>query len=220
MSAVLCLAGTLRSADEYDLREVSERNENNVLEALRPVIQSSGKTIRIYYRGSPCRTHGDNEAPYAGVPFPLLQLQNPPKNKSALATVREIFANNKNVTITEGSSGIIRITIGDVPTEILQTRISHLSLDDDARYNKFWAIQILFSAKEVKAAERSLGVEPIGTLGGLLGSPTEKAPHLPASFTNVTVDDVLDIVAKTFDGFVVYGACGEPTHGKKNFWVE
>jgi hypothetical protein len=219
VATMVCIAGTGRSADDYALREVSERNELKVLEKLRSVIQSSGKTMRIYYRGLPCKTH-ENEARYAAIPFPSLQLQPASKNKSTLASVREIFAKNPSVTVTEQPSGVIRVKIGDVPTEILHTRISHLSLDDDARYNKFLAIQILFSAPEVKAASHSLGVAPLGTLGGLLASPTNGAPHLPASFSNVTVDQVLDIIAKAFDGFVVYSACGEPTYGEKKFWAE
>jgi hypothetical protein len=38
-------------------------------------------------------------------------------------------------------------------------------------------------------------------------------PHLPGSVNDVTVDQALDMIAKTWGGPVVYGACTAQTGG-------
>jgi hypothetical protein len=40
-----------------------------------------------------------------------------------------------------------------------------------------------------------------------IAQPADGFPHLPAVITNVTMDQALDIVAKTFKGIVLYKFC-------------
>jgi hypothetical protein len=40
-----------------------------------------------------------------------------------------------------------------------------------------------------------------------IGQPAEGRPHLPGVITNVTMDQALDLVAKTFRGIVLYEFC-------------
>lgn len=199
-------------------RDVSNRNEDAVLKYLRLVIGTSGKTIRLYYSASSCHV-GNDQAP---VPFPAVKLRPPSKEKIGLAAVREIFSDDKSVTVSEEPLGTIRVLIGKVPMSILQTKLPLIALDPLERYNQRMAINAIQSAKEVQTAMHSLGLMPVSNLGGLIAEPAKGLPHLPASMKELTVDRALDVVASTFQNVVVYGVCPNPTgpDGEKLFWIE
>ena len=196
------------------LREVSNRNKDTVLKYLRRVASSSDIAIRLYYLGD-CSPN--DEEP---IPFPFIKAQAPPKGTTALASVRAIFENDKNVSVTE-ESGIIRIWIGKVPTDILRTRLSFLSLDPIGQYNPNQAIIAINNTKEMEAAMRSLGLSPVWSASSSRALPAEELPHLPASIKDVTVEQVLDLMAKTWDGPVIYGACAAATDasGRRPFFI-
>jgi hypothetical protein len=106
---------------------------------------------------------------------------------------------------------MLRITIGSVSTAILQTRIPALTLNSYEQYSAPSAVLAIENAPEVYAARRSLhlGV-PWGIRDIIVGGPVEGAPHLPRVMQNVTVDEALDSVARTFKGIVMYGVCTQP----------
>jgi len=117
--------------------------------------------------------------------------------------------------VTEGRTGIIRIRIGKAPDAFLQTKISLLTLKPMEQYNPTLAVSAIESTGEVEAAMRRLGVRPVQAIGTqLIAEPAKGLPHLPSSMKNVTVDQALDSIAKTFKDVVVYGAC------VRLFWVD
>jgi hypothetical protein len=90
----------------------SERHASAVFDVLLPLVYSSGKPVRLYYDGA-CSS---DDWP---VPFPQTKVKALAKGKSGSSAFRDIFANDANVTVTEGRGGIIRMWVGKVPTEIL-----------------------------------------------------------------------------------------------------
>jgi hypothetical protein len=84
------------------------------------------------------------------------------------------------------------------------------------------AIVAILETREIKRASRSLGWQPVSHLGGTVSDPFADLPHLPSSIKNMTVDQVLDLIATTFQRPVVYGACAQPTgsKGEKLFWID
>lgn len=198
-------------------RDVSNRNEGAVLAALRPIIRTSGKTIRVYYRASSCHI-GSDEDP---VPFPSVKLR-PAKAKTGVAAVREVFEDDRNVAVTEGPPGIIRVWIGKVPTTILQTKLTSVHLSQLERYNQSMAIVAIQDAKELQAAARALRLMPVADIGGLVAEPAKGLPHLPPSIRGVTLDQALDLVASTFRNLVIFGMCSNSTgpDGERAFWIE
>lgn len=176
--------------------------------ALRPVLAAVGKGARISYAGL-CQQNDS-------VRIPQVSIQPPTPGTAGLVAVREILQNDKNVVATEDTPGIIRITIGDFSKSILQTRISLLTLTPFEQYNGFIAVSAMARTSEMAAALRPLGLRLYPTvITGLLRPPpvglpasvTDPTPHLPPSMSDVTVDQVLDTVAATFKGIVLYGAC-------------
>lgn len=192
----------------------SKRNEDAVLKYLRPALNSAGKAARLYYR-APCQATDRDP-----VPFPLTEVQPPSKGKIGVTAVREMFRNNKDVMVTEGRSEIIRIRIGKISAAILQTKISLLTLKPMGQYNPTLAISAIESTKDVEVAMRRLGLRlPPTFFVQLLAEPAKGLPHLPPSMRNVTVDQALDSVAKTFRGIVIYGACPRLS-GVRFFWID
>jgi hypothetical protein len=197
-----------------DSGTASAHNEKAVLKYLRPVLRSAGKAARVYYAARCYDKDGDPVA------FPQMQVGPPSRGKTGSGAVREIFENDKDVTVTEDPSGMIRIMVGKVPSAILQTRIRSLTLKPTQRYNPEEAIIAIESTKDVEDAMRKLGFEkPLVIWGLQVVEPAKGLPHLPVSMKDVTMDQALDLVAKTFRGIVVYGACAGP-NGARLYFVE
>jgi hypothetical protein len=190
------------------------RNQATVLKYLEPVSYSSGKVVRLYYV---VQCHATD----VEMPFPAVRVGPPSENSTGLAAVREIFRDDKNVTVTEEPMGVIRVSIGKVPTAILQTRLSSVNLDKDQQYDPRLAIGAIESTKEMEAAERSLGLAGVSLLAGTAQLPLSGIPHLPKSLKNLTVDQALDVIAKTWQGPVVYGVCANQSnrYGTKTYWI-
>ena len=216
--SIICLAteDPQTTAGE-SLEARRQHHEEAVLGYLRDVAWSSRKAIRLYYLAE-CQPMKDSVVDYS-VPFPLFPLQPPSPKKTGVAAVREIFKNAKDVTIAEETPGIIRIWVGKVPTEILRTRISFLTLNRQAQYDPSSAIGAIESTKEVEAAKTSLGLTDTPVAGGLVALAENGLPCLPASVKNITVDQAFDMIAKTWGGPVVFGVCSSPTDntGRKLF---
>ncbi len=208
--SIICLAteGSQSTAGE-SLEARRQHHEDTVLGYLRDVAWSSRKAIRLYYQAD-CQSMKNSGVDYS-VPFPFFPLQSPSADKTGVAAVREIFKNAKDTTIAEEPLGIIRIWVGKVPTEILRTRISLLTLDREAQYDPSSAIAAIESTKEVEAAKTSLGLSDAPYGGGLVALAENGLPCLPASIKNITADQALDMIAKTWGGPVVFGICSSPT---------
>lgn len=192
----------------------SEKSEETVLNHLSAVLGASGPGARLYY-SSDCEVPG-----IRAVPFPRIHVQAQQQRKTGLVAVREIFTNHKNISVTEEKSGTIKIRIGAVPDAILQTKISLVKLAPLQQYNPQKAIDALEETKEVKAAMRKLGFQlPVTLLSGGSSEPEEGLPHLPTALRNVTMDEALDVIASTFKGIVIYGACATPaSHSGERFF--
>ena len=210
--AVLLLSGPIRCMGQANTQAASQRAENEVIKYLQTALRPTGKAARIYFHGT-CNAGGAN-----GLRFPEIDVQPPLDSQTGLDAVRAIFRNDRGVTVTESSSGVIRISIGDVSTQIMNARLPLLKLNQPARYNPDGpggAIDAIEQAGAVKAAMRKLGVsqEPVFYIG-LREPAISTRPHLARSMKDVTVDQALDSIARTFPGVVVYGECTQRGGGR------
>src|SRR5436309_1670058 len=123
------LASVIVTADATeppDFADASRRKEDVVFNYLLDVANSCRKPMRVYY-GTVCSKEKPAE-------FPSVTVQPPGKDKMGLEAVREIFAKDKNVKVTE-DGGIIRIWIGEPPIAILQAKLGRLVLTPSAQYS-------------------------------------------------------------------------------------
>jgi YD repeat-containing protein len=118
-----------------------------------------------------------------------------------------LFFNASGQPLSDTAIGVRHLFI----TTVLQTRIHRLKLKPLDAYNPGLAIAAIQNANEVASAQRRLGVEPPVIITDMnVVEPTHGLPHLPSTLTDVTVDQALDLVAKTFKGVVSFGVCDDP----------
>lgn len=90
-------------------------------------------------------------------------------------------------------------------------KILNLVLTPEEQYNYWPAIFQIENAPEVQSAMQELKIRLSARAFSIgIAHPAEGLPHLPAVIKNVTVDQTLDLVAKTFGGVVLYDFCTPP----------
>jgi len=203
--AYLVLVGAavnLAAADGAPKGEIeSQRNLDAVLNFLRPAFTFEGGPARISY-ATVCIRDG------AFLPFPKLQVRPPSTGETGFNAVREIFRDDKRVKVTQNRSGIVTITVGEPLTDILETRILRLALPPKEQYNAQLKPVSPVDTEEFRSAERALGIKvPPSVLGYNVVEPTKGLPHLPSSLRNITVDEALDRIARTFHVAILYSSC-------------
>jgi hypothetical protein len=187
-----------------------------VIDYLRPVLASTGRGARVYYAAT-CSAEEDNFG-QARLIFPAVNLQPASQGVTGIAAAQQIFRDDPNIKVAQDRSGTLRVTIGSTSIAILRTRISALTLDSSAQYTPRSAVILAIpNAPAVLAAERRLKVERIqGVIDIIAGGPSAGAPHLSKIMSDVTMDEALDYVARTFNGIVLYGVCTH-ANGKNLF---
>ena len=103
-----------------------------------------------------------------------------------------------------------------LPTEILGTKISQLTLSRMEQYNPPDVFEAILKSKQMQFAEGALGLSRVITLGGSRKVPDNSRFHLRAALRDITVENILDEVARTWAGriVVIYGVCAKPTGAK------
>jgi hypothetical protein len=201
--AMTLAAVTLAGANEEG-RLTSERNERAVLKYLRPELKASKRCGRLNYMAD---CSGKDGYP---LPFPKISAQSAEPGKSGLAAVRSIFRSNDQISIRRNHSGIIEISFGNPPTSLLQTRVHSVMLEPLAQYNPIMVIGAIGDTSEFRAAMKREGFEfPLTVTDMYLVTPEKGRPHLPAKLEDITVGQVLDLIAETFRGVATYAVCGE-----------
>jgi hypothetical protein len=182
---------------------------HSLIDYLRPTLTYVEGVARIYYAGE-CATQ-DRPSLVHPLLFPSVWFQPPSQGATGMDAVRQIFRDDPNVRVMQDRSGMLRITIGNVSTEVLQTRLPSLELDAEAQYTALSALDKIAITADIYAKERRLPFRLASyIIDHLVGGPINGAPHLPELMQNVTIDDALDAVARTFKGIVTYGICMQP----------
>lgn len=194
--------GQVPSNDQTALRNLSIRNQDMLLQDLSPLLKVIGGVGRLYLH-SKCQGASEDV-----LFFPRIDVKPASTGKANLATVRDVLAANANVTVAEPRPGVTGIWIGDVSHDLLKTKIGVLTLNPRQRYNDHDAITAIIGSKEVQTKMRELQMEVYPILVHYpLVSPDPKLPHLPPSMIDMTMDEALDQVARTFGGLVIYKEC-------------
>jgi hypothetical protein len=197
--------GTVRPIEQINM-STRDAKADAVLNALRPALYAAGRTARIDYQAS-CE-------PVTGrVLFPSISVRPlPPHEPLNLAAFQEMFITDKNVVVSEATSGVVSIRIGRVPEALLHTRIPKLTFY--AHTDQYYPQGVFYELKMngmVRASMKQIGVRPANYISEyLVGERLKGSAHLPSEMRDVTVEQVLDRIARTFNGVVLYGTCATP----------
>jgi hypothetical protein len=141
--------------------------------------------------------------------FPKLRI---PRNNgsSPLQSLRNIFAGDPEMQVTQDPDGTIRMVEADVPTDLLNVRVRHISFAPrragDLIHYPTWGLQVILAEPEVADFVRSHSIrwqyEPWG-----LELTLPSSEHISADLDNVTVSQAMDFVLQTFPGLWIYENC-------------
>lgn len=129
-----------------------------------------------------------------------------------LQTVREMYADDPDIEVTQSANGIIRIVQRGTPADLVDLRISEIRLSGPPPvYGPSAAVAHVFAAPEV---QRFMKDHNIPILGGVIGgamatspSSESQSPPLTSPLYNVTFSQALDYILDRFPGIWVYRDC-------------
>lgn len=152
--------------------------------------------------------------------FPKVRTLRESREGPPLQILREMFADDPKMQVTQESDGTIRMVESDVPRDLLEVRITHISFTDG--YDPLSATQKIVHAPEVQSFMKAHDIWWPSDAGGIRGGnsgPSPGLPHMSGDLDNVNVSQALDYVLKTFPGFWVYENCpSEKTKRVVFFW--
>ncbi len=136
---------------------------------------------------------------------------------STRETLQGMLAGNSKIRVTQDSDGMIRMVEADVPTDILEVKIHHVSFptSEPIFFDQSWgpqymngpypALRIIMATPEVAAFKKAHHIDSDGT-GRVPGNflSQSKSPQVTGELDEVTLSQALDYVLKTFPGYWVY----------------
>ena len=146
-----------------------------------------------------------------GGPFPDFPPVTTPSSPSAppLQTLREMFANDADMQVTQEPDGTIRMVERSVPLDLLNVKIGHISFDEEhkTRYPMFVPKLVLWFITHVPEVETFKKDHGIRQLGGMINQSSSPVPRVSGELNNVKLSEALDYMLKTFPGLWVYENC-------------
>ena len=133
---------------------------------------------------------------------------------SARDVLREMFAEDTKMQVTQDSDGRIRMVETDVPKDFLEVKIHHFSFPRDYRSGSgSMAVYTLLNTPEViEFMTRNIGRGVPWEGWGMPGQippygPRVIGPRVIGELNDVTVARALDYIAHAFTGFWTYQNC-------------
>jgi hypothetical protein len=149
--------------------------------------------------------------------LPAIRVPPGDRDSSALVILREIFADDHKMQVTQETGGTSRMVESGVPQGLLDVTIRKLCFNDI--YDPISAEAMIISAPEVQAFMKAHGIERGSdrfrrAVPGFRQGPEPGLPHISGDLDNVTVEQALDHLLKTFPGLWVYQNCLSETGGR------
>jgi hypothetical protein len=136
---------------------------------------------------------------------------------SALQSLREILRDDHPIRVEQDQTGKIRMVENDIPTDLLNLKIRHISFDGTYRsgpesgvYTPNQALYVILHVPELAAFIKTHDIEILATDSGISGGAGQlppDSPHISGSLDDVTLSQALDRVLETFPGIWVYQNC-------------
>jgi hypothetical protein len=135
--------------------------------------------------------------------------------------LQELFVNDARMRVTPEASGIVRMFESDVPTDLLEVKISHISFDAQVHGADMFrgpnmAMRVILSTPEVQAFGKAHNVGPF--FASRLPSNAMSGRRAYGELNNVTVAQALDYLLQIFPGFWIYGNCRNEAGDREVFF--
>jgi hypothetical protein len=128
--------------------------------------------------------------------------------------LQKMFAYDPKMRVSQETDGMIRMFESDIPRDLLDVRISHISFKDpegrDGVWNPRQARRMLVRAPEIRAFMREHNIAWASDgeyINDIYGGAHPYQPHVSGDLYDVTLAEAMDYVLKSFPGFWVYENC-------------
>jgi hypothetical protein len=134
----------------------------------------------------------------------------PQGSGSPAEVLQSMFGENSAIRVTQEPKGLVRMLDANVPTDILDVRIHHVSFageGTDPIGGATLAMMTILRTPEVRAF---MEMHNITTGAFRLEGVNPTQPDVRGELNDVTVSEALDYVLKTVPGYWVYENCTTP----------
>jgi hypothetical protein len=150
----------------------------------------------------------DSHKPYPD--FPKLRVL-PNYSGSPSEALRRAFVDDPKMQVTQEPGGMIRMVETDVPNDLLEVRIRHVSFGTPSPSPDMFngpnnAMLLVLSAPEVKAFRRAHEIGPVSDRWIGPGNSDYRL-QISGDLYDVTVSQALDYILQTYPGFWIYENC-------------
>ena len=133
-------------------------------------------------------------------------------SRPTLELLRDVFAEDPKMQVTQDANGVIRMFESDVPTDLLEIKIHQLSFgrpdqDPMESYGANSALIKVELSPEVQAYRKGHDIGPLAQRFVGPGDAASQQPVILGDLYDVTVKEALDYILQTFPGFWIYENC-------------
>lgn len=144
--------------------------------------------------------------------FPVPPHIGTPKRSGSLTEVlQSMFGENSTIRVTQDPKGLVRMVDANVPTDILDVRIHHVTFAgegiDPIMGGAALAMMTILNTPEVRAFMETHDITT-GAFRVVGANPNQ--PRVRGELKDVTVSEAFDYVLKTVPGYWVYENCTTP----------
>ena len=133
-----------------------------------------------------------------------------------LQGLREMFANDKDMQVTQEPDRTIRMVAKSVPQDLLNVKIGHISFDEeDKKLPMFFPINVLWVITHSPEVVTFMKDNDIGLVHTIMNEASSSVPRASGELNNVTLSQALDSMLKTFAGLWVYENCPGDSKNKR-----
>jgi hypothetical protein len=206
MAVLLALVGSCLSQEKGGVDQGVARPE------VQRILSSEGRSGSLEYWGF-CDPNKD----WPDFPEPR-SVSN--RKGSALDLLQWMFADDPKMRVIQERDGKIRMVEADVPQDLLQVKIHHISFsmpytDGAIAHSGPMAVYALLNTPEVIAfMDQNIGRKVPWEGWGMPGQLVLEGPSVP-ELNDVTVEQALNEVLQTFPGFWLYQNCHDPQGRRK-----
>lgn len=143
--------------------------------------------------------------------FPVLpHIGTPQRSGSPANVLQSMFGEKSTIRVTQEPTGLVRMAEANVPTDILEVRIHHVSFAGEGGAPIGGAPLAMMTILDTPEVRAFMETHNITTAAFRLEGVSPNQPDVRGELNDVTVSEALDYVLKTVPGYWVYENCTTP----------
>jgi hypothetical protein len=155
-----------------------------------------------------------------GGTWDLPAVSSPKYEPNPVQMLREMFADDRKMQVTQDTNGNIRMVETDVRRDLLDLKIVQVPFSSDSGFHDpRWAISQIMVTPDVKNYMTVNNIGPVVSDFRLfIGPLSPSAPKISGDLYFVTVSEALDYILKTYPGFWAYEECTAKNASREVFF--